>query len=244
MELVVIAHGFADISDGQMRQFQKFCGLGHAVIQQEILRSASYGIFEDLSKITPVQAAVICDVFHGNIILKVLFNESQGLMYVEITEFSRLGCDQAYRSHGTRQEIQKEVCMSYEMERSHIAVLRDIEHFLHHGLPHIPGMGMVDRAVRSEPGDGNGFSDAQSVKFDPDIFPGEVFVSDIHIDLLGKDHESLSAFNLVSLCDSFGIICFQNACSGYDIMEQIVETCCWPEAVGWRAPLPSKLVKI
>ena len=39
-----------------------------------------------------------------------------------------------------------------EVKGSHIAVLCNIQHFLHHGLPDVPGMGMIDRSVGRKPG--------------------------------------------------------------------------------------------
>ena len=86
MELVVIAYGLADIADGQLGQLQKLGGLCHAVIQQKILRSPTDCIFKNLPEITAVQAAVICNIFHGDIILKVLLDERKRLLNIEIPQ--------------------------------------------------------------------------------------------------------------------------------------------------------------
>ena len=152
MELVVIAYGLADIADGQLGQLQKLGGLCHAVIQQKILRSPTDCIFKNLPEITAVQAAVICNIFHGDIVLKILFDESQSLVDIEIPEFAGFGSDEADRCDGTGQGVQKKIQVSHEVKGSHIAVLCNIQHFLHHGLPDVPGMGMIDRSVGRKPG--------------------------------------------------------------------------------------------
>lgn len=222
MELVVIAYRLADISDGQMRQLQKFGGFCHAVIHQEILRGPAHGIFEDFSKITPVQSAVIRDIFHGNVILEILLNVGKRFMDIEIAEFSGLGSDEPYRSDGAGERIQKKVQMPHKMKGGHVAVLGDVEHLLHHGFPKIPGMGVIDRGIHGEAGDGDGFPDAQPVEFDPDVFPGKILVRHISIDLLREDHEALSALDLPGSGSSGGIIGVERAGAGYDVVKQVV----------------------
>ena len=41
---------------------------------------------KNLPKVTPVQTAGRSDIFHGDIILKILLNKSECLLYVEIPQ--------------------------------------------------------------------------------------------------------------------------------------------------------------
>lgn len=244
MELVVIAYRLADISDGQMRQLQKFGGFCHAVIHQEILRGPAHGIFEDFSKITPVQSAVIRDIFHGNVILEILLNVGKRFMDIEIAEFSGLGSDEPYRSDGAGERIQKKVQMPHKMKGGHVAVLGDVEHLLHHGFPNITGMSTVDGRVGGKSDNGKGFLYAESVKFQPDIFPWKCMVGNISSDLMGKDHKSLPALDLIGMGIAGRIIRVQSSGAGNDIMEQIMGTCSRTKTVGGCASLPSELIEV
>ena len=113
MKLIVISDGFADIADGQVGQLQKLCGLCHAVIQEKILRGPAHGILEDLTEIASVQSAVVCDVLHRDVILKILLDISQGFMDVKIPELSRLGSDETHRRNGAGKRIQKEIQVAH-----------------------------------------------------------------------------------------------------------------------------------
>ena len=114
MKLAWIAHGVAYISDGQLRQLQKFRGLGHAVINQKFLGAFAKGIPEYLSEIASVQTAESCDIFHRDIILKILFNIRDGLLNVKIAHPAAL--KQSSAGGGAGQIIQKKVQGSYEMK--------------------------------------------------------------------------------------------------------------------------------
>ena len=202
MKLVVIAHGLADIADGKLGQLQKLRGLCHAVIQQKILGRPSHHIFKDLSEIAAVQPAVIRDILHGNIVLEILLDKNNGFMYIKIPEFSGFGGGKSHGGNGPCQGIQKKIHMAHKMKGRHFTVLRYVQHFLHHGLPNIVGARPVYRRIRRKPGQRDGLLNPQSVKFNPDVFPGKLLVRNIGSDLVWKNHESLSAFNLILLCFS------------------------------------------
>ena len=97
-----------------------------------------------------------------------------------------------------RVSASRKIQMSHEVEWSHIAVLGNIKHLLHHGLPDISGMGMIDRRIQSETGDGDGFPDPQSVKFDPDIFPRIFLIRGIQVNLPGQIRNAWFAPRLYS----------------------------------------------
>ena len=84
MKLIEVAHSAADIPHGQLSQLQKLRGLGHAVADQKLLGTLSQGIPENLSEVASVQIAESCNIFHGNIILKILLNKGDSLLYIKI----------------------------------------------------------------------------------------------------------------------------------------------------------------
>lgn len=67
-------------------------------------------------------------------------------------------------------------------------------------------MRMIDGHIYRKTCDFQRFFDAQSVKFNPDVFPREGFVSNVHCNLIGENHKSLTAFNRVSMGDAFCVI--------------------------------------
>ena len=103
MKLIVIAHCLADITDGQMGQLQQLRGFCHAVIQQKILGGPPHGVFENFAEITAVQAAVIRDILHGNIVLEILFDKCQRFVNVKVPDLSHLGGGKLHGRDGAGQ---------------------------------------------------------------------------------------------------------------------------------------------
>ena len=65
----------------------------------------------------------------------------------------------------------------------------------------------------------DGFFGTQSIKFQPDIFPGLIGIRNICTDLIWENHKALSAFYMVRDRLSAFIICMKNAGTGYNIMK-------------------------
>ncbi len=82
-----------------------------------------------------------------------------------------------------------------------------------------------------------------SVKFDPDIFPRNFVICNIGTDLMREKHESLSAFNLVSFGDAFGIVRIERAGSGEAEVEKIMVPGSRAERMGRVALFPSELIQ-
>ena len=75
MELVRIPHRIPDISNGKSCLLQKLSSFYHTVIEQKFLWGFADAVFENLTEIASVQSADRGDIFHGNLILEILFNE-------------------------------------------------------------------------------------------------------------------------------------------------------------------------
>ena len=118
----------------------------------------------------------------------------------------------------------------------------DILHFTDHIFPEIFERGVIDRAFRSKAGGFHRFSGAHPVKLDPYVFPWESAIGDVGRDLLGEDHESLSASDLVFVILPFKIRRHEPPCAGQDIVEQVVAPCGRTERIGGIALFSSELV--
>ena len=92
MQLARIADGIADVLDGQLCQLQKFCRFGHAVLDQEFLRAFAHCVPEDFAEVTSVQIAECRDIFHRDIILKILFDKGGGFLDIEVPQLSLWSC--------------------------------------------------------------------------------------------------------------------------------------------------------
>ena len=69
-------------------------------------------------------------------------------------------------------------------------------------------------------------------------------VGNISSDLMGKDHKSLPALDLIGMGIAGRIIRVQSSGAGNDIMEQIMGTCSRTKTVGGCASLPSELIEV
>ena len=105
MKGIAVPDGACDILDREPGKLQKFRGFDHPVLDQEFLRSLSQGLAEEGAEVAAVQAAVPGDVFHGYIILEVLFNEGDGFFDIEVLD---LPAGTPEREHGAGQVIQEQ----------------------------------------------------------------------------------------------------------------------------------------
>src|SRR5699024_9475407 len=103
--------------------------------------------------------------------------------------------------------------------------------------------GMIDRMVGRQSGRLDDLTRAHTVEFDPYILPGQFRIGNIGVDLPGEDHESLSAPDLIFMRDAFGIVGYQSAGPGEDIVEQIVVSCGRSERICGRTLFHSVLVQ-
>ena len=129
-----------------------------------------------------------------------------------------------------------------QVKRRHVAVPGNVEHLLHHGFSHIVGAGVIDRCVVGEACDGQSLPYPQAVKLHPGIFPGEVLVGDIGVDLIGKDHKALSAFDLIYMGVSRCVVCIQHTRTGYNIVEQVMIAGGGAKSMGRLAAFPAELI--
>ena len=86
MQRIHISHSVGNIPDGQGRQAQKLCCLGHPVGNQKFLWCFSHILPEDLSEIAAIQTTEIRNIFHRDIILKILFNKGNRFLDIEILQ--------------------------------------------------------------------------------------------------------------------------------------------------------------
>ena len=133
--------------------------------------------------------------------------------------------------------------MSDQMKGRCIFVFHDVGHFLHHIFTQVFGMGTIERCIWRETGDFQYFSDAQSIKFQPDIFPGMMMVRDVSGDLTRESKESLSTLNLIGFGIAFGVIGIECSCAGKHIVEQVMVAGSRTEGMRWFTLFPSKLIK-
>ena len=112
--------------------------------------------------------------------------------------------------------------LSQKVERGFIRVVDDVEHFIHHILPEILGMRVVDRMIRGKAGKPERFFDPQAVKLDPDILPGQFNIRPVGTDLLGKQHKAFSTFDVVFRRFAIALFCRKDPGAGNDIVKQIV----------------------
>ena len=126
MKGIAVPDGACDILDGEPGKLQKFCGFDHPVLYQEFLGRLSQGLAEEGAEVAAVQAAVPGDVFHGYIILEVLFNEGDGFFDIEVLD---LPAGSALKgSHGAGQVIQEQKAVAQEMVGGFFAVVDYVEH--------------------------------------------------------------------------------------------------------------------
>lgn len=127
MQLVQITDCFSDIRNRQFSQPEQFGGLGHAVGDQEFLGRFACIFMEDLTEITPVQAAGSGDIFYGDAVLEVLFNIGEGFLDIEIAQ--TISSDDAGRRDGAYKAVNEKEEMSDQMKGRLIPVIDNIEHF-------------------------------------------------------------------------------------------------------------------
>ncbi len=84
MQLIFIADGSADIRDGKLGQLQQFRRFCHAVVNQKLLRGFSDCIVKNFSEVAPVEPAGFCNLFYGNIILKIHLYKRKRFLNIEI----------------------------------------------------------------------------------------------------------------------------------------------------------------
>ena len=92
------------------------------------------------------------------------------------------------------------------MKRGLMGMVGDIEHLLFHLLRQILMPGAVDRMADIQPSGLYRLFYFQAVKFQPYIFPGQFIVRNIGADLVGKNHEALSAPDLVGNGIAAGVL--------------------------------------
>src|SRR5699024_3573481 len=102
---------------------------------------------------------------------------------------------------------------------------------------------VVYRMIRREACCLDDLSGPHPVKLNPGVLPGEFCIGNIGIDLVGKDHKSLTAVNLIFPRLSFGVVGDQLPGSGYDIVEEIVISCRGTERVSRLTLLLPKLIQ-
>lgn len=115
MELVRVSYRVAHISDGEIRQFQKFGCLDHPVVHEEFFRRLSDCFFKDPAEIASVQAADLCDAFNRYIILEVLFYVGQSFFYIEIPDAAFRG--EPHGGGGAGHIIYEQIKVADQMER-------------------------------------------------------------------------------------------------------------------------------
>ena len=86
MQLIGIPHHVSDIGDGQVREQQKLGGLGHAVGDEEFLGSFAHALMKYFPEVAAVESAGRRNILHGNIILKILFDEGESLLDIKIPQ--------------------------------------------------------------------------------------------------------------------------------------------------------------
>ena len=196
---------------------------------------------KDLAEIASVQPARPGDVFYRNIILKVFLNKYQGFMNIIISEL--IARSYLHGSGRASQRVQKQITMSDEMKGRLIFVVDDIKHFLHQCLPHLFGICSVNRRVRRQPGNGESLFYTKPVKFQPHIFPGKLLIGNVGVDLSGKDHKALPAFDGIFPGDAFRIARHKLSGPGNDIVEQKVGPGSRAIVMGRGAMLLSELIQ-
>lgn len=148
------------------------------------------------SKIASVQPAGSGDVFHGNIILEILFDIGYRFLHIKIPEAVALAVGD--RGGRTDKAVDEEVEMPDQVEGRFFLMVDNIEHFRFHRFGNVLITCFVDRLVAADACQVDGFFCPQAVEFQPGVFPGNLMVCDISGNLMGKQHEPLPAFDLVS----------------------------------------------
>lgn len=88
MQLVLIAAHFSDLPHCHIGIFQIFRSLCHPIINKKMLKRLIGVLLKQLSKIVPVQAAVIGDILHRNIVAVILFNKRNRFPHIGVPQFS------------------------------------------------------------------------------------------------------------------------------------------------------------
>ena len=84
MELVWIAHGSADLADGNICGGQQPGSFFHAILRQKFLMRLLHGIPENLSEIAAVQVAASCQIGYRNFPHIIIFNKRKSFTDIEI----------------------------------------------------------------------------------------------------------------------------------------------------------------
>ena len=241
MKLVRIAHRVSDIAYGQTGQLQKLRGFYHAVVHDELFGRLSHRFFEDPSEIAPIETAEFCNALNGDIVLKILLDIAEGFLDIKVsqTSFRRY----LHGGRGAGKIIHEQIEVADQMEGGFVSVFCHIDHLLLHALAQIFGLGVIDRIVRAQACDLHNLFCTQSVEFDPGVFPGKHLIRHIGSDLPRKEHESLSAFYMISMCLTLGIVCHQFSSAGDHIVEEKMIAGCRSEGVGGFALFLSELVQ-
>ena len=190
MKGIAVPDGACDILDGEPGKLQKFCGFDHPVLDQEFLGRLSQGLAEEGAEITAVQATVPGDVFHGYIILEVLFNEGDGFFDIEVLDLSAGSALKG--SHGAGQVIQEQKAVAQEMVGGFFTVVDDVEHLFHHKLAKILGMAVIDGIAGGKADHLQSFFHPDAIELQPGIFPGDLPVCRVGTHLAGEQHEALT----------------------------------------------------
>ena len=74
MELICISHGVSNLIYRQSGSEQKLSRLGHAVLDQILMRPLPDPLFEQLKELIEVNIASVGNGLHGDIVHKVLLN--------------------------------------------------------------------------------------------------------------------------------------------------------------------------
>lgn len=83
-KLIRISYGFSHILDSHACELEKLGSLGHAVLEEQLLRTKTDMPLHKLAQVAAADAAESGDVFHRNIIVKILFNKVCGFFDIGI----------------------------------------------------------------------------------------------------------------------------------------------------------------
>ena len=74
MKLVRVPDSIRDLSDRELRGQKELRGLGHAILDQILLRALVDPFFKQLQQLVPVDIASSCNGFHGDVVHKVFLD--------------------------------------------------------------------------------------------------------------------------------------------------------------------------
>lgn len=114
-------------------------------------------------------------------------------------------------SGGADKAVNKQIEVPDQMKGRFLLVVYDVEHLVFHGLGNVFMACLVDRLIGGQPGKLHRFSGAQSVKFDPHIFPGDIVIRYVSTDLVREDHKALAALYLMGDRFAMGVVGVQDA---------------------------------